>query len=263
MLYILNEKYLVPKYITSTDCNSLWLHGKKYRGYLLHNVTPFAINSSDEAFYAFMKKLINELLLVFDGANKGYLTGYKYKVTKAKIYDDKKNWPKLELLIGQGVDVNSPLALNVDYLKKNNFNYYTLIENGESDIIINWELLLYLLKKLDKAFTDNMILSKLIDTLNRFNIPSTLNSKLTPGGPRIDVTSVPLHWAYNPVHTVYQSLTDNTITYNLLCIRHQILFNYSPNILYKLCPSKLRNKCIKQIKKVIRTELQNVLALIG
>ena len=117
-------------------------------------------------------------------------------------------------------------------------------------------------KKLDNAFTDNMILSKLIDTLNRFNIPSILNSKPTPGERRIDVTSVPFHWAYNPVHTVYQSLTDNTITCNLLCIRHQILFNYSPK-LYKLCPSKLRNKCIKQIKKVIRTELQNVLALIG
>ena len=33
-------------------------------------------------------------------------------------------------------------------------------------------------------------------------VPSTLNSKPTPGGRRIDVTSVPLHWAYNPVHTV-------------------------------------------------------------
>ena len=231
MLYVLNEKYLVPKYITSTDCNSLWLHGKKHPGYLLHNVTPFALNSSDEAFDAFMKKLINELLLVFDGANKGYLTGYKYKVTNAKIYDDKKNSPKLELLIGQGVDVNSPLALNVDYLKKNNFNYYTLIENGESDIIINWELLLYLLKKLAKDFTDSTVLTKLIDTLTQFNI--------------------------------YKTLTDKLITYNSLCISHQILFNYAPNILYKLCPSQLHNKCIKQIKKVIQKELQNVLALIG
>ena len=33
-------------------------------------------------------------------------------------------------------------------------------------------------------------------------VPYTLNSKPTPGGRRIDVTAVPLHWAYNPVHTV-------------------------------------------------------------
>lgn len=36
------------------------------------------------------------------------------------------------------------------------------------------------------------------------NIPSTLNSNPTPGGRRIDVTPVPLHWDYNPVHTVYR-----------------------------------------------------------
>jgi hypothetical protein len=231
MLYILNEKYLSTKYVTNTDCNSLWLHGKKHPGYLLHNVTPFAINSSSEALDAFIKKLITELLIVFEGYNKVYLTGYKYKVTNNKIYSNKKNFPKLELLIGQGVDVNSLLALNVDYLKKQNFNYYTLIENVGTDIIINWELLLYLLKKLNKAFMDNMILSKLINTLSQFNI--------------------------------YHSLTDKLITYNLLCINYQKLFNHSPSILYRVCKMQLRNKCINQIKKIIQTELLNTLKLIG
>jgi len=35
-----------------------------------------------------------------------------------------------------------------------------------------------------------------------YAVPSTLNSKPTPGGQIIDVTSVPLHWANNPVHMV-------------------------------------------------------------
>ena len=34
-------------------------------------------------------------------------------------------------------------------------------------------------------------------------VPFTLNSKPTPGGRRIGVTSVPRDWANNPVSTVY------------------------------------------------------------
>lgn len=231
MLYILNEKYLSTKYVTNTDCNSLWLHGKKHPGYLLHNVTPFAINSSYEAFEAFIKKLITELLIVFEGSNKEYLTGYKYKITNDNIYSNKKNLPKLELLIGQGIDVNSPLAMNIDYLKKINFNYHMLIENTGTDIIINWELLIYLLKKLDKYFKNKIVLTKLIDTLSQFNI--------------------------------YRALTDELITYNSLCINYQKLFNHSPSILYRLCKTQLRKKCINQIKKIIQTELLNILKLIA
>ena len=33
-------------------------------------------------------------------------------------------------------------------------------------------------------------------------VPLKLNSKPTPSGREFNVTSVPLHWAYNPVHTV-------------------------------------------------------------
>ena len=36
------------------------------------------------------------------------------------------------------------------------------------------------------------------------NIPLTLNSKPTPGGRELCVTPVALHWACNPVQTVYQ-----------------------------------------------------------
>ena len=230
MLYILNEKYLSAKYVTNTDCNSLWLHGKKQPGYLLHNVTPFAINSSYDSFKAFIKKLITELLIVFESYNKEYLTGYKYKITNDNIYSNKKNLPKLELLIGQGVDVNSPLAMNIDYLKKQNFNYYTLIENTGTEIIINWELLLYLLKKLDKYFMECIILSKLIDVLTQFNI--------------------------------YKTVTDKFITYQSLCISHKLLFNYYPNILYRAYKSQLKKKCVNKIKNKITTDLQNILELI-
>ena len=38
--------------------------------------------------------------------------------------------------------------------------------------------------------------------ITSITVPSTFNSKPTPGGRRIDMTAVPLHWAYNPVHTV-------------------------------------------------------------
>jgi hypothetical protein len=226
MLYILNEKYLVPNYITTTDCNSLWLHGKKHPGYLVHNITAFDVISGPNRVDDFLAKLISELLNVFTGPNKGYLTGYKYHVTKDKIYGDKKNWPKLELLIGEGVDVNSPLVTNVDYLKKINFNYYTIIENTDHDIIINWGLLLYLLKKVNYS---SMLLSKLIDTLHIFN--------------------------------VYQSLTDKTTSAASLCINYQMLFNCAPNILYKLWLTKLRKKCIKKLKSNIQIELQNILKL--
>ena len=235
MLYILNEKYLATNYISGSeskennntfDCNSLWLNGKKYPGYLVHNVTAFDVISGPNRVDDFLAKLISELLIVFTGPNKEYLTGYKYDVTKDKIYSDKKNWPKLELLIGEGVDVNSPLATNVDYLKKINFNYYTIIEYAERDIIINWELLLYLLKKINYS---SMLLSKLIDTLYIFN--------------------------------VYQSLTDKGVSTASLCISYQMLFKCAPSILYKLQPTKLRNKCIKKIKSNILTELQDILKL--
>jgi hypothetical protein len=233
MLYILNEKYLVPKYIpnsennnnnNTSDCNSLWLHGKKYPGYLVHNVTAYDIISGPNRVDDFLAKLITELLIVFTGPNKEYLTGYKYNVTKDKIYSDKKNCPKLELLIGEGVDESSPLATNIDYLKKINFSYYSIIEYTGSAIIINWELLLYLLKKINYS---SMLLSKLIDTLYIFKC--------------------------------YHSLTDKGVSTASLCISYQMLFKCVPNILYRLIPSQLRKKCIKQIKRNIRTELQNIL----
>ena len=239
MLYILNEKYLVPNYIpnsennnndnttnTNTECNSLWLHGKKYPGYLVHNVTAYDIISSPGRVDDFLAKLISELLIVFNKPSKEYLTGYKYQVTKDKIYSNKKYWPKLELLIGEGVDESSPLATNVDYLKKINFNYYSIIEYTGRAIIINWELLLYLLKKVNYS---SVLLAKLIDVLSIFNL--------------------------------YQSLTDKIISPASLCISHQLLFNCKPNILYRLIPRQLRGKCIKKIKHNICTELQNILKL--
>lgn len=239
MLYILNEKYLSLKYIpnsennnndnttnTNTECNSLWLHGKKHPGYLVHNVTAYDIISGPDRVDDFLAKLIAELLIVFNVPTKEYLTGYKYQVTKDKIYSNKKNWPKLELLIGEGVDINSPLATNVDYLKKINFSYYTIIEYTGRDIIINWELLLYLLKKVNYS---SMLLAKLIDTLYIFN--------------------------------VYQSLTDKSATSASLCVSHQLLFKCAPNILYRLIPSQLRKKCINKIKQNIQAELQHILKL--
>ena len=42
-------------------------------------------------------------------------------------------------------------------------------------------------------------------------VPLTLNSKPTPGGQRIGVTPVALHWACNPVQTVCLSLDTDTI----------------------------------------------------
>ena len=41
----------------------------------------------------------------------------------------------------------------------------------------------------------------------RFDVPLKLNSKPTPSGREFNVTSVPLHWAYNPVHTVHKPET--------------------------------------------------------
>ena len=41
-------------------------------------------------------------------------------------------------------------------------------------------------------------------------VPFTLNSKPTPGGREIRVTSVPLHWANNPVHTVPNKTNHNS-----------------------------------------------------
>ncbi len=238
MLYILTEKYLVPKYIsntennnsdnttnTNTECNSLWLRGKRHPGYLVHNVNVYDV-IIPEHVDVFLAKLISELLIVFNEPNKSYLTGYKYHVTKNKIYSNKNYWPKLELLIGQGINVNSPLATNVDYLKKINFSYYSIIEYSERDIIINWEILLYLLKKVNHT---SMLLSKLIDVLSIFNL--------------------------------YQSLTDKIISPASLYTSHQLLFNCKPNILYRLMPRQLRIKCIKKVKHNICTELQNILKL--
>lgn len=232
MLYVLNEKYLVTKYIVSseskqaTEYNSLWLYGKKHPGYLVHNVTVFDIISGPDRVDDFLTKLISELLIVFNEPTKEYLTGYKYQVTKDKIYSNKKYWPKLELLIGEGVNENSPLATNVDYLKKKKFNYYTIIEYTGSSIIINWELLLYLLKNFNYS---SVLLSKLIDVLSIFNL--------------------------------YQSLTDKIISPASLCISHQLLFKRAPTILYRLIPSQLRKKCIKKIIRNIQIELQHILKL--
>jgi len=44
-----------------------------------------------------------------------------------------------------------------------------------------------------------------------FIVPFTLNSKPTPGGREFRETSVPLHWANNPVHTVHEREEHNLI----------------------------------------------------
>ena len=42
-------------------------------------------------------------------------------------------------------------------------------------------------------------------------VPLKLNSKPTPSGREFNVTSVPLHWAYNPVHTVMVNSSSNIL----------------------------------------------------
>lgn len=57
-------------------------------------------------------------------------------------------------------------------------------------------LLILLVLNFDKCYIS------LVDIVKKWFVPSTLNSKPTPDGRRIDVTAVPLHRAYNPVRAV-------------------------------------------------------------
>jgi hypothetical protein len=176
-----------------------------------------------------LKFIVTELLYVLvDKPNKSYLTGYKYKLSKHKAYTITKNWPSLELLIGDGIDPNSQLIVNTDYLKKNNFNSHMLIQHIDGNkISINWEILLYILKKYD--FPASKIKPHLNNTLMRFN--------------------------------TYRSLIDKNTSHNMLCIIYQTLFHCKPNILYKLNTNFIKNKCIQRIKELIVRELEEMLQI--
>lgn len=234
MLFILNEKYLIPKYIPNSgfrDCNSLWINGKKCAGYLLHNITPFCVSNDTipNTYDLFLKAIATELLYVLSNKpNKSYLTGYKYKLTKNKAYTIAKNWPSLELFIGEGIDPNSQLIGNTEYLKKINFNSHMLIQHVPGqEISVNWEILLYILKKYD--FPASKIKSHLNNTLMRFN--------------------------------TYRLLTDKNASHNMICIIYKTLFHTDPNILFNLNTGYIRKKCIQRIKQLIITELEEMLQI--
>lgn len=237
MLYIFNEIYLTSNYIPNTiycDCCSLWFHGKKQKGYHVNNVIPFNITNTS-ILTDFLNKLITELLITLkEQRTKEYLTGYKYKLTNHKIYEDKKKWPKLELLIGNGIDVTCQIISNIDYLKKNSFQYYTIIESDKStsnernpsNAIINWEILIYILRKMT---LNNDKLTNLIQILGQFNI--------------------------------YRTLLDKNTTYFTVSVIHRELFGHKPNLFYKLNKCALVNKCFKYIKKKIIFDLENNLTI--